>query len=439
LRQRSTSRGKTKKLVLATFGSLGDVHPYLAIAIEWQRRGNTATIATCEKYRRLVEAEGVKFAAVRPDLLQDGNENDTASQVMDPHRGPEYLIRKILLPNIRASYNDLLEAAHGADLITSHPLTFAAPIVAKSLNIPWAYTAISPAVFVSPHDPPAVFDPVVMRLLNRLNPTLLQLAISAVKKNVSSWFDPLRTLSRAVGTHPFMCDPLGNDQFSPYLNIALFSSLFGARQPDWPSQTTLAGFPFYDPEVEERAPDGLSNFLSDGPPPIVFTLGSAAVMTAGDFYEVSAAVAVKLKRRAVLLVGNDPANLPTEPLPESIIALNYVPYSQLFPWSAAIVHQGGIGTTAQALRAGRPMLVVPFAYDQPDNGARIVRLGVGRVVSRKNYSRDVVAKELEEILVNSKYANSANAVGRVIRLENGAAVACDALEYQLTHRKVTSS
>src|ERR1700688_473054 len=119
------------------------------------------------------------------------------------------------------------------------------------------------------------------------------------------------------------------------------------------------------------------------------------------------------ERRAVLLIGKETRNRPAS-LPDGIMAFDYAPYSELFPRAAAIVHQGGAGTTAQAMRAGRPMLVVPFAYDQPDNAARVERLGIARQVSRTKYTAQRVAAELRALLEDSRYAAKAEEVGRRI-------------------------
>ncbi len=141
----------------------------------------------------------------------------------------------------------------------------------------------------------------------------------------------------------------------------------------------VAGFTFYDGTQggAELTPE-LKQFLDAGEPPIVFTLGSAAVMTPGSFYQESIQAAKLLNRRAVLLIGK---NAPPENLPDDILAVSYAPYSQIFPYACAIVHQGGIGTTAQALRAGRPTLVMPYSHDQPDNAARVERLGTSRTIT----------------------------------------------------------
>src|SRR5262249_14925638 len=157
--------------------------------------------------------------------------------------------------------------------------------------------------------------------------------------------------------------------------------------PDWPASSVQTGFPIHDRgEAGERMPLALEVFLRQGPAPIVFTLGSSAVYAAGDFYTQAAEAARSLGRRAGLPVGEDGlspvAGVPPAahaPAGTPIVSLAYAPHSELLPRAAAVVHQGGVGTTAQAMRAGRPMLVVPFSHDQPDNAERLRRKGVARV------------------------------------------------------------
>jgi UDP:flavonoid glycosyltransferase YjiC (YdhE family) len=108
--------------------------------------------------------------------------------------------------------------------------------------------------------------------------------------------------------------------------------------------------------------------------------------------------------------------------------LPYAPYSQIFPHAAAIVHQGGSGTTGQAMQAGRPMLIVPYGWDQPDNAARVERLGMGLHVPRNRYSAETAAAALERLLGDSHFATRAAEVGAQLQREDGVTAACDAIE-----------
>ena len=173
----------------------------------------------------------------------------------------------------------------------------------------------------------------------------------------------------------------------------------------------------------------LLNFLDSGPPPIVFTLGSTAVWVARDFYRESIEATKRLGRRAVLLIG-DERNRPAE-LPEGIIAVDYAPYQALFPRSAAVVHSGGAGTTAQAMLAGAPTLIVPFAFDQFDNADHAKTLGTSLTVYRENYFAPRVSRELDRLLRSDNYSAKAHQVSNQLKEENGPANAADLIEQQL--------
>jgi len=161
---------------------------------------------------------------------------------------------------------------------------------------------------------------------------------------------------------------------------------------------------------------------------VVFTLGSAAVGTAGDFYEHSIEAVTRLGKRALLLIGRDPANRPRRELPPTMLAVPCAPHSAVFPRASVIVHQGGIGTTGEAMRAGRPMLVVPFSQDQPDHARRLKRLGVARSIPAERYDARRATRAVAELLKDAACADRAKEVGARVRTEAGVQTACDAIE-----------
>src|SRR5712691_6446678 len=142
------------RIVLTTFGSLGDLHPYLAVALELERRGHRAIVATHDIYRGRAEAEGLEFAAVRPRFEEFGDVDTIMREAMDARRGSEVVLNKMVLPFLRESRDDLLVAARSADVIVDHTLMFTAPLVAESLHIPRVSTTLQPLVMFSAYDPP---------------------------------------------------------------------------------------------------------------------------------------------------------------------------------------------------------------------------------------------------------------------------------------------
>jgi UDP:flavonoid glycosyltransferase YjiC (YdhE family) len=423
------------RIVLTTIGSFGDLHPKIAIALELRRRGHDVVFATHKEYQDKVEALGFEFRRMRPDntALNDPQE---MARMMDLKTGTEYVIKNWVCANLRETYTDLMDSAEDADFIITGEGVVAARLVAEKLGIPWAFVVLQPASFLSVYDPSVLPVLPFLAKLRGLGSLANRGIIQLSKVLSKSWAEPIYQLRRELGLPPLKGNPFIDDKYSPYLVLALFSSVFAKPQPDWARNTVLTGFAFYDGnEGETELAPELQQFLDKGDPPIVFTLGSAAVMAPGRFYQESVEAAMQLNRRAVLLMGK---NAPPNDLPENIFSITYAPYSQVFSCACAIVHQGGVGTTAQALRAGRPTLVMPYSHDQPDNAARVERLGPSRTIPRNHYTAERVVKQLRHLLENPSYATKASEVSGVIQAENGVGVACDAIEKQLQAASITS-
>ncbi|MBI5834726.1 MAG: glycosyltransferase family 1 protein [Armatimonadetes bacterium] len=413
------------RIVLCTFGSLGDLHPYLALGVGLKARGHRPAVATSGLYREKVEAEGLDFIAVRPDLGDVGNIDEFIRQAVDLRRGSEFVITKLTMPYLRHSYDDLLAGAGEADLLVGHPLAFAVALVAETLGRPWMGCALAPLSLFSACDA-SLLPPLAPLLGTRqLSPGAFRVVMRLARRTTRSWTRPITALRAELGLAPMTADPIYEGQYSAFGNLALFSPCLAAPQPDWPPHTTASGFCFHDRLAPGQELSGeLTEFLAAGQPPIVFTLGSTAVHDPGEFYAVAAQAAVDLGRRAVLLAG-ERCQLPG--LPPGVLRVDYAPHSLIFPRAAAIVHQGGVGTTAQALAAGQPQLVVPFSHDQPDNASRIARLGVGRMVPRARFSLPRAKAELA-LLMAEPYLSRAAEVARTMAAEDGVANACAAIE-----------
>jgi UDP:flavonoid glycosyltransferase YjiC (YdhE family) len=411
------------RIVLTTYGSLGDLHPYLALALELQQRGHTPVLATSELYRERITNHNLEFAPVRPDLPSPEESGPLIAKVMHPVHGPEFLFRHLIMPHLRDSYEDLSVACQNADLLISHPITFAAPVVAEVQNIPWLSTALAPISLWSLHDPPVPPGVSWGYKLPRSGKGANALLWQAARFVTGRWLRPVQTLR---AEHHLRKDghPMFDLQFSPHGTLAMFSSALATAQPDWPPNITMCGFGFYDTQ-STLAPE-LQAFFDAGEPPIVFTLGSAAVYAARDFFAASARAARRLKRRALFLIGEGTTlDFPLTPDEQSV---DYAPHAPVFARAAVVVHQGGIGTTAQALRAGVPQLVVPFSHDQPDNAARIDRLGCGRFLPRTRYNAERAQNALQVLLHNAEIGERARSVAAQVRAENGVHTACDVIE-----------
>jgi rhamnosyltransferase subunit B len=421
------------RILFTTFGSYGDVHPYLAIGRELRKLGHEAGIATSAGYREKAEGAGFTFVSVRPDVRVENPE--LIRYFFDRVRGTERVVRA-MASVVRETYEDTLAAAHNFDLIVTHPLSFAAVLAAQKFRLPWVSTVLAPASFVSACDPPVPAPLLGIVKVRALGSAAMRLTFRLLMLATRGWTQPVAELRREIGLAP-SGNPLFEGSHSPDLVLALFSKIFAQPQPDWPRQTAVTGFPFYDEPSGGLAPE-LAAFLDAGPPPVVFTLGSSAVMAAGDFYSASLQAVERVDARALFLTGPSPQGLPAR-LPPSVLAWPYAPHEQVFPRASAIVHQAGIGTTAQALRSGRPMLAVPFAHDQFDNAERVCRLGAGLTIPRHRYTERAAAKALARLLGTPSYERSARAAGEAIRAENGAIAAAEQIDRYLTKRKISNT
>ena len=418
----------SKRIILSTWGSFGDIHPYMAIGLELRLRGHKPVIATMEVYREKVEAAGLEFHPVRPNIPQPKEQDqELMDKIMEPRTGPRFLMEEIVFPAVRDSYQDLLVAVQGADVLITHPAAPAGPLIGRKIGLPWISTVLAPLSFFSVYDPP--IPPVMQwttKVFNLLGPRFLKLFFDAMKREYKA--KPVAEFRRELGLGDYG-NPMFDGQHSPTRVLALFSKVFGAPQPDWPPQAQVCGFCFYDGNHDSAFPSQLSEFLDSGPPPIVFTLGSSAVWVARDFFRESIQAAKQLGQRAVLLIG-DERNHPGA-LPDNMIAVDYVPYQSLMPRASVVVHHGGVGTTSHGLLAGVPTLIVPFAFDQSDNAAHARRLGGSRTVYRNKYRAPRVANELSKLLHDRAYAQRAREVSAQLKQENGPARAADLIEQVL--------
>jgi rhamnosyltransferase subunit B len=412
------------KIVLSTFGSLGDVHPKIALGLELRKRGHEIVFNVMEGFREKFATLGFEISPLRPNL--DPENKELARRIMDSKNGSEFLFKEVFIPNLRPMYEDMMRAVDGADLIITGEIVLPIRSVIEKTGIKWVSTSLAPISFLSTHDPSVYPNAVFLDDFRFMPKFFHDLVLTGARKVFQNWFKPYREFRRELGLSENH-DPMFGDKYSKLLHLAMFSKVLATPQPDWAKSTVQTGFCFYDGNQDMgKMPADLQKFLDAGDAPIVFTLGSAAVMDARDFYEQSIAAAKLLNRRAVMLYGI--FNEPPKGLDSERVGFDYAPYGQLFSRSAAVVHQGGVGTTSQVLRAGVPMLVMPYSHDQPDNASRCRRLGVAEVISREDYKAENAARKLDKLLNKSGYKTNALKAKKVVDSEGGTTAACDAIE-----------
>lgn len=420
-------------VAFVVWGSLGDLHPFLGVARALRECGTESIIATHEEYRTKIEAEGFAFRPVRPSFedLTAAFAADRATITRQLMERPLWLFERAIFPFLRASVEDARSLLDETPwLVTSSP-AIGARLAAEERGVDWLAAVLQPMQFLSDYDPPALMPmdwlaPLAARLglrASRAHNGLVQWVMRRIAR-------PVADLRAELGLKAGPSEPVFKGQFGRAGALALYSPVLATVQRDYPPGVMLTGFPFYDSEHgggSEPEP-GLRRFLDDGPAPVVFTLGSSFVYSPGSFYPDSAAAARALGMRAVLLVGEHARDSYAGLADDRCYVGGYAPYSAVFPRASVIVHQGGIGTLGQALRAGRPELVVPFFGDQADNARRAAQLGVGKVLSRRGYRPGRVARILGQLINEPSFAVAAAGVAARLRGEQGAARAAACIE-----------
>jgi UDP:flavonoid glycosyltransferase YjiC (YdhE family) len=411
--------------LLTPVGSSGDVHPYVGIGRRLRERGHAVTLFAAEPHRRTVEGAGLEFVSVFTEHDYEAATHDP--DLWHPTRSFKTVARLLLL-GLESSWRELAARyVPGKSFLVGHALAFATRSFEEKVGAPAATLQLAPSSLRSAFQVPALPGVVdVSRLPLALKRTLWWLIdVTQLDPHLVPELNRWRASKGLTAVRRVFREWLN----SPRLVLALFPEWFGARQPDWPRCLEFASFPLWDDPHAHPVDPELDAFLSAGAPPVVATPGSANRQAERFFAAVVGALA-RLGRRGLLLT-QYPEQLPSG-LPATIVARKYAPLSRVLPRAAALVHHGGIGTAAQAYAAGVPQLVMPMAFDQPDNALRAQRLGVARFVLPKRFTGESVAAALRALLDDPAVAAAAARRRDELRDVDGVALACDALERSAT-------
>ncbi|HEY2955124.1 MAG TPA: glycosyltransferase [Candidatus Eisenbacteria bacterium] len=408
-------------VLIATIGSHGDLHPFLAVGRTLVARGHRVTVTTHPYFTPDIEAAGLTPSPIPTDASYERLLREP--DLFHRFRGPLVLVREFgaaltpLIAHLRRTI-----AAQPPDAMLVHLAALGAGWVAEEAGVPHAIAALSPLFWNDPDDPVPMLQLAPGAWRRRQARVAGRAAVALLRAASDAWANRLRARTGfPPGRDLLLGAARGGD-----LNLALWSGAFRPALAGDPPQGAICGFPWYDGGRDAPLDPGLERFLAAGEAPVVFTLGSAAVHSARDFFGLAARACARLGRRGVLLVGR---GLPAPAdLPRGVIAVPWAPHSRLFPRALANVHHGGIGSTAQALRAGRPALVIPHAYDQFNNALRVTTLGAGRMLARHRTTEARLAREIERCLGDAAIAASAAELGGRLAAEDGAAAAAGHLE-----------
>jgi len=319
------------------------------------------SVITNRYFQSQVEAAGLDFVEMgKADEQEKGMKSP---HLYHPRKGVEVFYQYSILPSIHAGYEAILRCyVPGQTVIVASRYSVAARIAQDRLQIPTVSIVLTPYGLCCVHDS--------ARVTSDVNAFRSSLGLPRAKHVLSRWL------------------------FSPERVIGFFPRWFASPRPDWPPQIRLTGFPIDKAIGSMREPLELESFLSSGDRPIVFTPGTA-MKHADRFFHESALVCRRAGFRGVFVTPFG-QQVPSD-LSAAIIHVKSAPFGRLFPRAKAVVHAGGIGTSAQAMAAGVPQLIVPLAFDQFDNAKRLQKLGVAFSIGRHAYRSGLVEIQLRRL------------------------------------------
>jgi UDP:flavonoid glycosyltransferase YjiC (YdhE family) len=396
-------------VILATVGTDGDVFPHVGLGAALRSLGHRVTLAAPETFRARAHALGIEFCALV--TVAEAGRMLADPDLWHPLRSGMMMARWGG-PLIPRQYEALAAlAGQPGSVLVANPGVLAVRLVQETLCVPTATLLLQPGLLPSSTAPPEMPGGLTIPawLPRPFRPPYWLAVDAAAYALVAPWLNRARA---GLGLPPVR--RVFRWWLSPDLVIGLFPDWYAAPQPDWPPQLRLAGFGRFD-GARGALPEEVRTFCEGGSPPIAFTLGTG-MTHAAEFFRTALAACDALGARGLLLT-RYPELIPT-PLPPRVRHCAFAPFRQLLPLCGAVVHHGGVGTTAAALEAGCPQLILPLAWDQPDNAARVAKLGAGLVLGSRRRSSGHMSRALARLMAPD-FGDRCGAIARRAGGEDG--------------------
>lgn len=379
------------RVLFVPFGSEGDVNPLIWLAEGMAARGHYVHFLITPHYRHLIEKREFAWTPI-------GTEEDFARFARDPRlwapRVGPYRVIQGMKDTLADFPGPFAAAGDDFDLVVISTLGLAASSLAEARGIPRLTLHMQPACVRSAYDCPLFIEEMAWLMAA---PVWVKRAffwtVDRVLWNLAR--TPLNEFRKTLGLPPirsFYDDALQGSEGVG----ALFPDWFAAPQPDWPKGIRQFGFPVKS--TRHPLPTDLAEFLESGEPPVVWTHGSAN-FDIEHFQAAALRISAELGVRCLLISLDAPK---AKELPATAFHASHVRFEDLFPHCRAAVHHGGIGTTAKAIAAGIPQLIIPRSHDQPDNANRVARLAIGMRIPYRGLDSGEAALALDKLLADQE-------------------------------------
>ncbi len=413
------------RIIVSTFGSTGDLNPFIALGVALRDRGHEVIFAVQDLFAPVASGQGFAVRHLSGNVVEAMAESDQgqlgASNAIPSIKA---LVQYGIMPTLDAQVRELSAACVDADVLVTSYGQLAGSFVAVQKDIPWATVALSPvtipSAYISPQPLPGYLPPTLQVAANRLTWRIGSLALRWIADR------PINRLRAQYQLKPLR-ESLWLGAASRQLVCVACSPAFQPVPSDWPQFVRMTGFCFWDSPVSFSPPEALVTFLQQGRPYVVVTGGSIAPHLHDAFagyFKTSIAATAALGLRT-LVIGRQQEDSDTANT--DVLALPFAPYSLVFPKATAVIHHGGIGTTAQALRFGVPSLVVPWGVDQFYTAAQLARIGAGKYTYWRRYTAERARVGLESVIQDKRYRVQAEVQRSAISNENGVGALSEAI------------
>ncbi len=370
--------------ILVSFGSAGDVFPFIMVGKALKRKGHDVTFITSGYFKEKIQANGLNFYGV--GSIEDYLFISTSPDLFHPTRGFAFVMKHIVIKNIEATYEAIAKLKKPNTVVISQSIAPGARVAHEKLGIPLITMNLQPVSFWSIEKPPHFSGMAIPATYPHwLKKFLLSTAEALI---INRYFQPVNRLLKDLGL-PKQKNIFSRWLYSPQKVIGLFPEWFAQPASDWPNNTVLTGF-IGEEEMPELSAE-VKFFLAEGPPPIVFTAGSA-MHHAEEFFETASKVLQQMNKRGIFI-----GNADYLPYSKAILVSKFIPFQAVFPKAEMIVHHGGIGTIIPAIKAAKPQLIVPFSHDQPDNAIRVKNSGLGEILYPHKFTADNCIKMIKKL------------------------------------------
>lgn len=420
------------RITILTTGSRGDIQPFIALGQGLKQAGYQVKLATHDTFQEMAQQYGLEFAAIAGDV--QAMMASEAGQNMLKNQSAILLIKQyaqMVQPLVAQAIADSWTACQGNDAIIFTATAVWGYDIAEALGIPGFFASLMPQSsnpdFPYPSLPPSLR---LGSILNGLSYPLLMEGFGLVFRQALNEF---RRSQLHLAPIPFGRIYRRLDRL-PTPALYGYSSSIVPKPKNWSDHIQVTGYWFLDQATDWQPSQALLDFLAAGSPPVYVGFGSMSGEDAAQFTEIILEALKQTGQRGILLTGW--GGIAQTELPDDVFLLSSVPHDWLFPRMATIVHHGGAGTTAAALRAGVPSVVVPFFGDQPFWGDRVMKLGTSpSPIPKAQLTVDCFAAAITTAVTDSVMQKQAKAIGVKIRAEDGVQQAIKVVERYLASSK----